>query len=203
MRVLTAAQMKAAEDAAVAAGGSYEGLMENAGAAAAVQTMELAAQKGLAKSVLLLCGKGNNAGDAFVMGRLLAAQGWQVAYMLLCGQGFSPLAALNFGRLPKGAVLLASTAVPQSAVVVDGVFGTGFHGQLPAAVQAAFAQVNGAAHLRLALDVPSGLWCDTGEVAKNTFCAHYTFAFGACKPGLLLQPGAACAGQVRVLDIGL
>ena len=92
MRILTAAQMKAAEDAAVAGGSSYAALMENAGRAATETLQTLADERGLPHSALLLCGKGNNAGDAFVMARRLARAGWQVQLVRLLDGKLSPLA---------------------------------------------------------------------------------------------------------------
>lgn len=205
MRILTAAQMKAAEDAAVAAGSSYEALMENAGAASAQEIEALAAQKKLPRRLMLLCGKGNNAGDAFVVARLLAQKSWQVQVVLLFGQArLSPLAALNFGRLPASVSSCGIAEADFTApIVVDGVFGTGFSGALPEGVRSAFTQANRTKALRVALDLPSGLSCDSGAVAKGCFQAAYTLTFGACKPGLLAEKNKPYVGEMRCLDIGL
>ncbi|MGD9559193.1 MAG: NAD(P)H-hydrate epimerase [Oscillospiraceae bacterium] len=204
MRILTAAEMRAAEEAAVAAGTSFETLMENAGRAAAEEIARLAAARGLEKSMLLLCGKGNNAGDAFVVARLLAARGWRAQVLLLCGEKMSALARLNWQRLPPS----VEKAMPCTAnfgvgVLVDGVFGTGFSGRLPPGVQRVFTQANAADAARVALDLPSGLDCDSGAVAPDTFCAALTVTFGAYKPGLVLPQNAPVVGEVKCVDIGL
>ena len=204
MRILTAAQMRQAEAEAVAKGTSYEQLMENAGAAAAAAIESIAQGAKMAKSLLLLCGKGNNAGDAFVVARLLAAKGWAVQVVLLLGDGFSPLARLNYDRMPTQVKRMTlEQADFAAAVLVDGVFGTGFRGALPAVVAAAMRKANEAETVRVALDLPTGLDCDTGEADADTFQAEHTITFGALKPGLVVPGGAPFCGQVQVADIGL
>lgn len=201
MRVLARAEMRAAEDAAVQAGTSYEQLMENAGEAAA---REIIKRMPTPTKTLLLCGKGNNAGDAFVVGRLLAQAGWQVEWLPLCGEDYSPLAAKNLARLPDSVHRVDEAAANYgAALVVDAVFGIGFRGALPGNVAEAFEKANVAEGLRVALDLPSGLDCDTGEASPGTFTAGLTLTFGAAKPGMLAGEGKALCGETVVLDIGL
>ncbi len=201
-RVLNRAQMKAAEAAADAAGTSYAALMENAGAATAQALLELAPAPA---TILFLCGSGNNAGDAFVAARLLAGQGYALCWLDITQKGeYSPLAALNLKKLPKSVLQLPLHKAPWTAnVLVDAVFGTGFRGQLDAPVREAFEKANAAAGLRVALDIPSGLDCDTGDASPGCFRAHSTLTFGAYKPALLMPAAACYTGLVKCLDIGL
>lgn len=204
MKILTSLQMKQAEAAAVARGTSYGQLMENAGTAAAGFLRQLARRQALAPRALLLCGRGNNAGDAFVMARLLAAKGWQAELLLLCGTDFSALAEQNFKQLPPEAkVCSLATANFSVPFLVDGVFGTGFHGSLPTGVLPALQKANAAGGARIALDVPSGLNCDTGEAGEGSFAALHTLTFGAYKPALVMPGCAGLYGQVHCLEIGL
>lgn len=209
MRTLTRAEMRAAEEAAVAGGTSYEQLMENAGRAAAAEMMARMENQSGPRTALLLCGKGNNAGDAFVAGRLLAENGWQVAWLPLCGEDFSPLAAKNLARLPATVRRVSEDGADFAAadfgasLLVDAVFGIGFRGDLPANVREAFRRANAAPGCRVALDLPSGLDCDSGEAAPDSFKAHVTLTFGAAKPGMLAPGGRALCGEMRVQDIGL
>ncbi len=218
-RILTCAQMKEAEQAAVNAGTSFLQLMENAGGAAAEAILRIAEQQGLCKTALMLCGRGNNAGDAFVIARLLAQQGWRCSILPLLSGEFSPLAQQNLERLPKEVrVLTAQASLPLaggerkenlaeidlgSAVIVDGVFGTGFHGELAENVRSAFAAANAQDALRVALDAPSGLNCDTGDTSSDTFRAHFTLTFGAYKPGLLAEKNSVYTGKILLMDIGV
>lgn len=205
MRILNAAGMRAAEEAAVLAGTSYEQLMENAGTATAHQLGALMADEDRQAACLFLCGRGNNAGDAFVAARLLGQKGWQCAVLPLCGDEYSTLAKRNLLRLPGEVQQLDAlpAQLPARGFVVDGVFGIGFHGQLPSLVQTAFRAVNAADVLRIALDIPSGMDCDTGAVTPGTFHARHTFTFGAYKPGLLVLDSDAYTGEIHRLDIGL
>lgn len=206
MRVLTAAEMKKTEEAAVLAGTTFEELMETAGAKSAAEMMRLADENGLAHTALMLCGKGNNAGDAFVAARHLAGVGWQVQVLPLLGEdGYSLLARRNLLRLPPQVQQVRQDAADYTAAfIVDGVFGTGFSGgSLPPAVEDAFRKANAAQGVRIALDIPSGLACDSGTVAKGTFHAAYTLTFGAYKPGLVVYGNKGYTGDVILLDIGL
>ncbi len=205
MTVYTAQEMKLAEERATAKGTSYAQLMENAGQGAAqwiLTYFEIHPQ--LPKTALLLCGKGNNAGDAFVIARILAQNGWAVEYLPLCGEEYSPLAKENLKKLPPSVNKVEiENANFASALLVDGVFGTGYQGQLPPSIASVFHTANQQSGLRVALDIPSGLACDTGTASHNTFKADYTLTFGAFKPALL-QPAANCYyGEVQLIPIGL
>ena len=205
MRICTAAQMREAEAAAVTKGTSYEALMENAGAKAAEEIRGLSSGK--PSSILLLCGKGTNGGDGLVIARHLAKAGWQVCVSFLCGAELSPLSQLNLERLPQNVSVVPvadlEENIKSAGYLVDGVFGIGFHGELPLSVQRVFQKANRCKACRIALDLPSGMNCDTGETSPNTFCAGVTYTFGAYKPALLMETVKPYCGEVRCLDIGL
>ena len=100
----TTEQMRAWEDAAVAAGGSYAQLMENAGSRAAA---DLRARFDSPQHLLVLCGKGNNGGDGLVVARHWAQSGWPVTVCLLLGDTWSPLGAANLASLPPAEAAVA------------------------------------------------------------------------------------------------
>lgn len=204
MTILTTAEMKAAEAAAVKRGTSYLQLMENAGLASAEALKCLAKEQGLPPQAVFLCGKGNNGGDAFVAARHLAAAGWACCCLPLCGKAFSPLAAHNLKQLPPQVLFIpANKANFSSGFIVDAVFGTGFRGSLPLPIQQIFNAANRGGGLRVALDIPSGIDSDTGQRSPACFAAAYTLAFGALKPGLLVEGNQPFTGQLLCLDIGL
>lgn len=198
MPVYTVAQMRAWEDAAVAAGSSYAMLMENAGARAAA---DLCARFATPQCLLVLCGKGNNGGDGLVMARHWAQAGWPVAVCLVQGANLSPLSAANLACLPPSVRRLPPARLPESDVVVDAVFGTGYHGGLPDAVAAVMRHVNRQAGCKVALDMPSGINSDHGHIAADSFCAHITYAFQALKPAHRLPEVQAYCGETIRLDI--
>ncbi|MDE6592259.1 MAG: NAD(P)H-hydrate dehydratase [Oscillospiraceae bacterium] len=88
-------------------------------------------------------------------------------------------------------------------IIVDCVFGTGFHGSLPEKIAVLFDNVNRSNARKIAADVPSGVNCRDGSVCKGAFRAEMTVTFGAFKIGLLLPPGKACCGKTVLADIGM
>lgn len=195
----TVAQMRAWEEGVVAAGGSYAGLMENAGGRAAA---DLVTRLAAPQRVLVLCGPGNNGGDGWVLARHLALRGWPVLACAL-GEGRpSPLNRANRAALPScvAQVLDPLLWLPECPVVVDAVFGTGFNGDLPSAVARVFQAACAAAQtLRVALDMPSGVHGDSGRMAAHSFAAALTYAFQARKPAHRLA--AAQCGTVVCINL--
>lgn len=152
-------------------------------------------------TVVLLVGSGDNGGDALWAGARLAARGARVL-ALPTGerQHEEGLAAL----LAAGGRTVSDPGVVDRAdLVVDGVLGIGGRGGLrePAASYAERAAASGA--VVVAVDLPSGVDADTGEVAGPAVRADLTVTFGAYKPGLLVDPAAALAGALALVDIGL
>ena len=208
MNEVTAAEMKQLEQRADAAGLSYRKMMENAGAAAARLALRAVPE---AKSAAIFCGKGNNGGDGFVAARHLANAGLAVRLYLVEGEPVTTDAVYNCGLARNmGLPVLALDALnqPEQAeflkgadLVLDGVYGTGFHGALRPAGLAAARWMNEAPGKVLALDLPSGLEADSGNAAEGAVQAELTVTFHAAKPCHRLA--AAQCGRVEVADIGI
>lgn len=208
MNEVTAAEMKQLEQRADAAGLSYRQMMENAGAAAAELSLRAVPE---AKSAAIFCGKGNNGGDGFVAARHLANAGLAVRIFLVEGEPVTTDAVYNCGLArDMGLPVLALDALnqPEQAeflkgadLVLDGVYGTGFHGALRPAGLAAARWMNEAPGKVLALDLPSGLEADSGIAAEGAVQAQLTVTFHAAKPCHRLA--AAQCGRVEVADIGI
>lgn len=208
MNEVTAAEMKQLEQRADAAGLSYRQMMENAGAAAARLALRAVPE---AKSAAIFCGKGNNGGDGFVAARHLANAGLAVRIFLVEGEPVTTDAVYNCGLArDMGLPVLALDALnqPEQAeflknadLVLDGVYGTGFHGALRPAGLAAAQRMNEAPGRVLALDLPSGLEADSGIAAEGAVQAQLTVTFHAAKPCHRLA--AAQCGRVEVADIGI
>ncbi|MEW1681505.1 NAD(P)H-hydrate dehydratase [Streptomyces sp. NPDC093594] len=155
--------------------------------------------------VVLLVGSGDNGGDALYAGARLARRGAGVRAALLAPGRAHPggLAAL---LRAGGRVVDAGggvDAVERADLVVDGIVGIGGKGGLrPDAVPLAEAAERGRG-IVVAVDLPSGVDADTGEVRGRALRADLTVTFGAYKPGLLIDPAREYAGAVRLVDIGL
>ncbi|HEX6207298.1 MAG TPA: NAD(P)H-hydrate dehydratase [Actinomycetota bacterium] len=208
--VLQAAQMGAADRGAEERGVPVEALMERAGhAVARAAAALLGAPYG--RRVAAVCGKGNNAGDAFVAARLLAAWGAAPAVVAVAGlDELREAAAVNAGRLRDVGVPVltwgtreADRAIARADVLVDGLFGSGFRGLAEGPWAAAIEAMNASPAPVVAADIPSGVEGDTGAVRGPAVRAEVTVTFAAPKVGVVLYPGAELAGRVEVADIGI
>jgi ADP-dependent NAD(P)H-hydrate dehydratase / NAD(P)H-hydrate epimerase len=176
-------------------------LMERAGAGLA----QLVAERVPDGPVAVVVGKGNNGGDGFVVARKLREQGRDVRVLtLVATDELRGDARTNCERLPgEPPEPFEAAALSDAAVVVDAIFGTGFSGEPRDPAAAAIEAINRAEAPVIACDVPSGVDASTGEVAGSAVQAAATATFNAAKPGLWIAPGKACAGEVRVIDIGI
>ncbi|HEX5446150.1 MAG TPA: NAD(P)H-hydrate epimerase [Pirellulales bacterium] len=185
-------------------------LMENAGRGVADKLTEL----GVRGPVVVCCGKGNNAGDGFVLARHLDLRSVAVEVLVWAeADDLSEDAGINFGILQKSSVSIEVFGTRHDAArlagrlaraewIVDALLGTGAQGEPRAPLDAVIAQLNASGRAILAIDLPSGLDCDTGTPATQTIRAAHTCTFMAAKPGFF-EPGAVdYTGQVHVLDIG-
>ncbi len=179
-------------------------LMENAGAGLTELVCELAPRG----TIAIVCGKGNNGGDGFVVARLLRQRGYEVDVILLgSSDELKGDAAANCGRLPgPPSRQFEAGSLDGAAAIVDAILGTGFAGTPREPAASAIAAINeagGRGAVVVACDVPSGVDASTGEAAGDAVRARATGTFHAAKPGLWIAPGKAHAGEVRVIDIGI
>ncbi|KYZ75235.1 bifunctional ADP-dependent (S)-NAD(P)H-hydrate dehydratase/NAD(P)H-hydrate epimerase [Anaerosporomusa subterranea] len=189
-------------------------LMESAGIEAASAVETLLARSG-GKRVCVFSGKGNNGGDGFVVARRLANHGYKVQVCLTADiSSLSGEALIYFTVLQKmGLDILeiagerdwdkAGVAVSFADCLVDALLGTGLHGIPSERMVAAIDLMNSSGKPIIAVDIPSGVEADTGCVTRTAVKAAKTVTFGLPKPGLYLHPGAAYAGEVTVVDIGI
>ena len=210
--VFTAAEMRALDARAIRELGiPGPRLMDHAGtAAAALIARWLAPIRG--KTVIVVCGKGNNGGDGFVVARRLKARGAAVR-VLLVGRRAEVRgdAADALGRWRGRVEELADPrglagALGAADLIVDALLGTGVSGAARGAVAAAIEAINRAGANGVpvvALDLPSGLDSDRGALPGPTVKAWRTVTFAGLKRSLLLAPAAAQAGVVDIADIGV
>ncbi len=191
--------MGEADRLAVASGTPALELMENAGRAVA-RAIE---HRWSARPVTVLCGPGSNGGDGFVVARLLADAGWPVRVGLLGSRDDLKGEARHQAQRWPGAVESLKPAVLDRAeLVVDAIFGAGLSRILEGAAKETLAAAGRKGSPIVAVDVPSGLMGDTGEVL-GAVKAVLTVTFFRKKPGHLLFPGRSLCGEVIVSDIGI
>jgi NAD(P)H-hydrate epimerase len=181
-------------------------LMENAGRA----TADVLCGLGIAGLVVIVCGKGNNGGDGFVIARHLDLLGYQVRVLLLDDpELLRGDAALNYQVLSKSGVPIDlanleafASRLSGASWIVDAILGTGASGEPREPYATAIDEINASGVPILAVDVPSGFDCDTGVPAKHTIRAQHTCTFVAAKPGFLTVPAKTYVGQLHICDIG-
>ncbi|WP_298307213.1 NAD(P)H-hydrate epimerase, partial [Reyranella sp.] len=200
LALLGCGQMAKADAFAIAAGVSGPTLMEAAGQSVAVAVMERHARR----DAIVLCGPGNNGGDGFVAARHLQAAGWPVRVAL-----FGEVASLKgdaawAAGTWKGPVERWSPALLEDApLVIDAIFGAGLSRPIDGEIAAAIDLVNGRKLPVVAVDVPSGLHGDTGEILGRAFQAESTVSFFRAKPGHYSVEGLRRCGALRIADIGI
>jgi hydroxyethylthiazole kinase-like uncharacterized protein yjeF len=199
--LLTVEQMYAADRAAMAAGRSGTGLMEAAGAGAARAII----RRWAPRPTVILCGPGNNGGDGFVVARHLARHGWRDVRVALLGErsALAGDAAVMASMWDDDIVPIMPRALDGRYLVVDAVFGAGLARPVDGAVAATLEAAASSAAVRVAIDVPSGVSGDTGQVLGTAMPADLTVTFFRPKPGHLLLPGRALCGERVVVDIGI
>ena len=195
--ILTAEAMRAAEDAAIAAGTTVEQLMERAGAALAEATYRFAGPM----PVLVLCGPGNNGGDGYVAARHLAQRGVKVRIAALA-EPKSDAAKWARSHWAGPVEQLGDETAPEP-LVIDALFGTGLARGLDEGKAKQLSRLCGPAQLSVACDLPSGVQTDSGEELSLIPAYAMTVTFGALKPAHLLHPAMHKCGRLVLADIGI
>jgi NAD(P)H-hydrate epimerase len=187
-------------------------LMENAGRGAA----ELLCALGVPGPVVICCGKGNNGGDGFVIARHLDAAGLTVRILLFARPNeLTGDAAINHQIVARTDLPITVHEGPRpdheavqrelaaAAWIVDALFGTGLSGPVRPPFDAVIRAINAAPAPVLAVDIPSGLDCDTGRPLGEAVRAAHTATFAARKRGFDSPEAAAYVGRVHVLPLGV
>ncbi len=209
-KVLDQVQVRELEQKAVDEGIGYLQLMENAGKGIARFLAKKVSVSG--KRIAVLCGKGNNGGDGFVAALALAERGAKVVVVLVQGFPSTEISVEVFGRLKDTTVRICQYEKEPEYVqsyltscdyVIDAIYGIGFRGTVPEMIADVIRAANHARATVIAVDIPSGVFCDTGEVLGDCIQADYTVTFSTLKPAHLLFPGKAFCGEVTIAPVGI
>lgn len=210
MKLFSSGEIRRLEELAGKEGVSLESLMERAGTAVALEAERRLSPLAGGRAAIL-CGKGNNGGDGFVCARLLSEKGILVQVLLLEGPPQTELARGAFQRLPEAVETIcagheperAERALKEAGLIVDAVYGFGFHGALSGEAARFLALANEQDCLRLACDLPSGAECDTGRVSPGAFRADVTVTFTGKKPACASYPAKEYCGETVVAQVGI
>ena len=212
MKLVTVSQMQAIEKEADAGGLTYDQMMENAGQGLADIIYDLF-EDDVETEIVGLVGPGNNGGDTLVALSELAQEGWKAsAYLVKRKKDDLVKRFIDAGGVVlsgESAFEKLAEAVENADVLLDGVLGTGVKLPLKKDVAEFLTEVNDLldgmdeAPLVVAVDCPSGVDCDSGEVADEAIGADLTITMAAVKQGLLRLPAFEYIGDLEVVDIGL
>ena len=208
MKVYSVEQTRQLEREAVAAGVGYLELMENAGMA--VFKALRGRENGVSEEYVILCGKRNNGGDGFVVANALHREKISVTVILAEGQPKTQDAGEMFCRCQaSGCEILDWNQTPEKVcekikaadVLVDCIYGIGFHGELSPSLQELMKYCNETNAYRVAVDLPSGSECDSGNCSPNCFSAHRTYTFHTRKP--VHDRAEEACGEIKILPVGV
>ena len=215
MRVLTSAQMREADRRTIEDIGIPSlVLMENAGRQV-VAAIESFHDDLVDRHVGILCGRGNNGGDGFVVARTLAQRGVEVSVFLFGRvadvRGDARINLEIIGRLGLTVIEIGDSQawelhapeVSACTLLVDAIFGTGLNAPLSGLLETVVADVNSSGVPIVAIDLPSGLSADTHDPIGDSIDAHLTVTLGAPKLPLVLPPAETRAGDIVIADIGI
>jgi hydroxyethylthiazole kinase-like uncharacterized protein yjeF len=213
-KLVTVSEMRAIEKEADAAGTTYADMMQKAGRGVAAAVLQALEGYEDIHCVLGLVGSGNNGGDALVALTALAEKGWRVRAYLTTQRDENDEVWAAFLSTPGSDHRLASQDpdfkqldawLEECNVLLDGVLGTGIKLPLKADAGRILGHVNRYRSLPLvvAVDCPSGVDCDSGQMAEETIPADLTICMQAVKTGLVQLPAFERVGQLKVVDLGL
>ncbi|MEA4987756.1 MAG: NAD(P)H-hydrate epimerase [Anaerovorax sp.] len=220
-QVVSCKEMKEIEKKADAEGLSYRQMMENAGTAAAKVIFEESKDSFSDKAnIVIFCGKGNNGGDGFVVGRYFLERNQNVTVVLADGQPKTEDAIANAAILSARGISMIDTekypellfkAIENANVIVDAIYGTGFHGSLKDTARICTKLINQKAKEEkslvknkiFSLDIPTGLNGDYGQPDIDTVIADKTIVFHRLKPVHKLKEAIGFCGKIIVVGIGI
>jgi NAD(P)H-hydrate epimerase len=215
MRILNAAQMRDADRHTIEEIGIPSlVLMENAGRQV-VAAIEAAYESRLDGRVAVLCGRGNNGGDGFVVARTLIQRGIDTAVFVIGSvaeiKGDARTNLDILGRLGLTVVEINDeqtwelhfSEIARCSLIVDAIFGTGLRSAVSGMLETVIADVNAAEIPIVSVDLPSGMSADTAHLVGDCIDASLTVTLAAPKLPLVLPPGEAYAGDVVIADIGI
>ena len=162
---------------------SFDELMQRA----AKSVFDCVIRLGSINKAAILCGKGNNGGDGYILGSLLSGIGVDVCVIDMSG-------GLSDEKLQE--------ILSGSDIIIDAVFGTGFRGELSGEALRVIKAANQTECKKISIDVPSGVDCDNGAADINSFRADLTVTFEFIKRGLVSYPAAEFTGDIEIVSIG-
>lgn len=210
MRVLTVENVKKVEELANASGISYLQLMENAGSYCA-RIIRKTYENAEKKRVLIVCGKGRNGGDGFVIARKLHENNYNVTVLMVSGlpgdnissEMLSRVRALDIPVIYYDSKGMTDKYIENAQLIVDCIFGIGFHGEADSLTKSIVSKINSSSAPTVSIDIPSGLEGNSPKVSENAINADMTIAVLTLKPVHVFKPSMEQCGKVVLAPISI
>ena len=208
MRVLTIENTRKLEALANETGISYLQLMENAGSYCA-RIIRKTFENTNKRNALVVCGKGKNGGDGFVIARKLTEDGYKVNVLMAMGLPTDSESSEMLSRIRAMGVNIVyfnettDKYFDDAQIIIDCIFGVGFKGEPDATITSLINKINNSSATVVSIDVPSGLEGDSGKAPANSVSADMTIAVLVMKPVHVLKPSVEKCGKVIVAPLGI
>ena len=173
---------------------------------AAISYIDVMIEKQLDMShVCVVCGSGNNGGDGFAIARLLSSKNVKVTVVMAGNlDKVTKETDYQIKRLKESGVSIETNYIPgEYSIIVDAIFGVGLSRKIEGKYYELIQQLNASSCIKFAVDIPSGISADNGEVLGISFKADYTVTFQAEKIGHVVYPGKEFSGEIIIKDIGI
>ena len=210
MKVILATEMAKIENLAYKEGSSAKRYMQNAGQGIAKVLINLINKKKLPKKINIIAGKGNNAGDSYVVAYDLLSKGFDIKiFELFPIEDFSPLCKLMHDEFvnKKGRVIYVKNendlVFEKNSFILDGILGIGFIGEIKGFLLDVIKKINSSNLKIVSIDIPSGLEGNTGRVNPVAIKADITIYLGFAKLGFFINDGPNYIGNLEYVDFGL
>lgn len=208
MRVLTVENTRKLEALANETGISYLQLMENAGSYCA-RIIRKTFENTNKRNALVVCGKGKNGGDGFVIARKLFENGYKVNVVMAMGLPTDDESSEMLSRIRAMGINIAyfnettDKYFEDAQIIIDCIFGVGFRGEPDATITSLINKINNSSATVVSIDVPSGLEGDSNKAPNNSITADMTIAVLVMKPVHVLKPSMEKCGKVVVAPLGI
>ena len=154
-------------------------------------------------SVLLLCGPGNNGGDGLLIAQKLNEAGFSVDVYAPIGIGKTNDSKRALEIIDDSLIITKESDFNKYKIIIDALFGFQFNKPFNKTIEVLIDKINLTKAKKIAIDIPSGIYCDNGQMEANAFKADITLTFHRLKPCHVLLPGKDFSGIIQVLDINL
>jgi len=200
IEILSSQQTYAADSATIKSGTPSINLMENAGCT----IVDTITQRFFKQPTLVLCGPGNNGGDGFVVARRLAQLGWEVDVKIFDKKKqFKNDAKTAYSKYTGNITALDSNFSKKYGLIIDAIFGVGLSRPIDGELAEIIPIINDSGAKIIAVDMPTGVNADTGQIMGVAIKANLTVTFARKKIGQVLLPGKQYCGETIVTDIGI